>query len=396
MKELTPPVEKKSPLVIIFLTVFIDLLGFGIVMPVLPFYAEKYGATGMTVGLLLSSYSLMQLIFSSVWGNLSDRIGRRPVILVSLFGSTVSYLIFGLADTLSVLFISRIFAGIFGANISASQAYISDSTTPQNRAKGMGLIGAAFGLGFVLGPLFGGFSSTFGSRTAPLLAAVICGSNFIFAFFRLPESLKPENQRRRNALSVDNIKNVIASKNLSLLILVSFIVTTCFSIMEATFALFSEKKFGYSAMETGYMFGFVGILMAAVQGGGIGFLARKFGEKRLVVAGTGLMIFGLFLIPLAGTVFKLIPVLVLLSIGLGVNSPSLSSLISRNSDPTRIGGTMGVNQGMASLARILGPMIGGFFFDAGGINAPYFVSALILGSAFILALIFLKRSSDPL
>ncbi|HXN07670.1 MAG TPA: MFS transporter [Nitrospiria bacterium] len=383
--------EKKSPLVIIFLTVFIDLLGFGIVMPVLPFYAEKYGATGWTVGLLLSSYSLMQLIFSPFWGGLSDRIGRRPVILISLFGSTVSYLIFGLADTLPILFISRLFAGLFGGNISASQAYISDSTTPQNRARGMGLIGAAFGLGFVLGPLFGGFFSTFGPRTAPLLASAICGTNFLVAIFRLPESRKPDSRPRGNALKMENIRAVFSNRRLALLILISFVVTACFSIMEATFALFSERKFGYTAVETGYIFGFVGIVMAAIQGGAIGFLARKLGENRLIVLGTALMIGGLFLIPLAGTIFLLLPVLVILAIGLAVNNPSLTSLISRYSDPARVGGTMGVNQAMSSLARVVGPGIGGFVFDTRGINAPYFTSAIILGIALVLSVILLNQ-----
>ncbi|MBI1820467.1 MAG: MFS transporter [Nitrospirae bacterium] len=383
---------KKSPLVIIFVTVFIDLLGFGIVIPVLPFYAEKYGATGLTVGLLMSSYSFMQLIFSPIWGRISDLKGRRPIILMSLVGSSISYLIFGLADSLAVLFISRFFAGIFAANISTSQAYISDSTTAANRAKGMGLIGAAFGLGFVLGPLFGGYFSHFGYRIPAFLASAICGINFFFALFSLPETLKPEMIGEKRSLSLESIKKTFSFPLLGILVFLMFIITFSFSTLEATFALFAEQKYHFSSVETGYVFGFIGILMAIMQGGLIGHLVKKFGEKRLVVAGTFMMILGLILIPFAPNLYYLLVVLVVLSFGLGINNPSITSLISQHTDPHFVGATMGVSQAMGSLARILGPMSGGFVYDRYGIDTPYIFAGLTMGLAFIMAIVFLIKS----
>jgi DHA1 family tetracycline resistance protein-like MFS transporter len=385
---------KKSPLIIIFVTVLVDLLGFGIVIPITPFYAEKYGATGLAVGLLMSSYSLMQLIFSPIWGRISDRVGRRPIILMSLLGSTLSYLIFGLADSLAVLFISRFFAGIFGANISTSQAYISDSTTVENRAKGMGLIGAAFGLGFVLGPLFGGYFSQFGYRIPAYLASAICGLNFISAIFNLPESLKPgDSAAAERRLSLQGIKKTFSFQLLAILVILMFLITFAFANLEATFALFAEKKYQFGSVETGYIFGFLGILMAIMQGGLIGFLAKKFGEKRLLVAGTFLMIIGMTLIPYAPHFYFLIGVLVILALGVGMNNPSLTSLISQYSDPHQVGAVMGVSQAMGSLARILGPLFGGFVYDRYGIEYPYIGAGLFMVVAFGMAILFQKKSA---
>ena len=386
---------KKSPLVIIFLTVFIDLLGFGLVIPITPFYAEKYGATGLAVGLLMSSYSFMQLIFSPIWGRISDRVGRRPIILMSLLGSTLSYLIFGLADSLAVLFISRFFAGIFGANISTSQAYIADSTTVENRAKGMGMIGAAFGLGFVLGPLFGGYFSQFGYRLPAYIASAICGLNFISAIFNLPESFKPgDSSAAERRLSLQGIKKTFSFHLLGILVVLMFLITFAFSNLEATFALFAERKYQFGSVETGYIFGFLGILMAIMQGGLIGILAKKFGEKKLLVAGTFLMIIGMGFIPYAPHFYVLIGILVLLALGVGMNNPSLTSLISQYSDPHQVGAVMGVSQAMGSLARILGPLFGGYVYDHYGIEYPYIGAGLFMVVAFGMALLFLKKSTE--
>ncbi|MBI1823509.1 MAG: MFS transporter [Nitrospirae bacterium] len=385
---------KKSPLIIIFVTVFVDLLGFGIVIPITPFYAEKYGATALAVGLLMSSYSLMQLIFAPIWGRVSDRVGRRPIILMSLLGSTISYLIFGLADSLAVLFISRCFAGVFGANISTSQAYISDSTNAENRAKGMGLIGAAFGLGFVLGPLFGGYFSHYGYRIPAYLASVICGVNFFSALVNLPESRKPDRilARESRSLTLQGIKGTFSIHLLSILVILTFLITFAFSNLEATFALFAEKKYKFGSVETGYIFGFLGILMAVMQGGLIGRLAKKFGEKKLLVAGTILMLFGLVLIPFVPHFYLLVGVLVLLGFGVGINNPSLNSLISQYSDPHQVGTVMGVSQAMGSLARILGPMFGGYVYDRYGMEYPYVGAGIFMLVAIGMAVLFLNVS----
>jgi DHA1 family tetracycline resistance protein-like MFS transporter len=387
---------KKSPLVIIFITVFVDLLGFGIVIPITPFYAEKYGATALAVGLLMSSYSLMQLIFAPIWGSLSDRVGRRPIILLSLLGSTFSYLIFGLADSLAVMFISRCFAGVFAANISTSQAYISDSTNAENRAKGMGLIGAAFGMGFVLGPLFGGFFSHFGYRVPAYLASAICGINFVSAYLNLPESRIPGRvgETESRVLTFHGIKRTFSMNLLGILVILTFLITFAFSNLEATFALFAEKKYQFGSVETGYIFGFIGMLMAIIQGGLIGRLVKRFGEKKLLVAGTISMLFGMILIPFVPHFYLLIGVLVLLGFGVGVNNPSLNSLISQYSDPSQVGAVMGVSQAMGSLARILGPMFGGYVYDRYGIEYPYIGAGVFLGIAIGLAVLFMNFSSQ--
>jgi DHA1 family tetracycline resistance protein-like MFS transporter len=384
---------KKSPLLILFTTVFVDLLGFGIVIPISPYYAEKYGASGLEVGLLMSSYSLMQLIFSPFWGSLSDRIGRRPIILMSLLGSAISYLIFGLADSLSLLFISRLFAGIFGANISTSQAYISDATSAENRAKGMGLIGAAFGLGFVIGPFFGGFFSQFGYRVPALVASGICALNFLSALINLPETEKRETKPREETRKLGGIRSVFSAPILGTMVFLTFLITFAFSNLEATFALFAEKRYGFGSAETGYLFGYIGIIMAVIQGGVVGRLASRFGEKNLLVAGTVAMLAGFFLIPLVSDFYLLLAALALTGFGIGINNPSLNSLISKRSDPGAVGAVMGVSQSMGSLARILGPMCGGVLYDKLGTGYPYIGAGIVMAAAFVIASTMLKGIS---
>src|SRR5688572_20555634 len=231
-----------SPLVIIFVTVFIDLLGFGIIIPLLPFYAESFGASAFMIGLLATSFSLMQFLFSPIWGRWSDRIGRKPIILVGLMGSCLSYLGLALASSLTFLFLARIVGGIAGANIPTAQAYIADVTTPQNRAKGMGMVGAAFGLGFIFGPAIGGVLTRFGPQTPMWFASALCLANFIAAWFLLPES-RPADATSKNLGRMEAFRH--AAKNPTLLILLSlfFLVTLAFSGFESTFAIFSEAKF---------------------------------------------------------------------------------------------------------------------------------------------------------
>ncbi|HEX9756823.1 MAG TPA: MFS transporter [Nitrospiria bacterium] len=386
----------KSPLSVLFITVFVDLLGFGIVLPLAPFYAEFYGATGFHVGLLMMVYSLMQFLFAPFWGMLSDRVGRRPIILLSLAGSSVSYLIFGLAPSLFVLFLSRIFAGIFGASISTAQAYIADTTKPEDRAKGMGLIGAAFGLGFILGPAVGGFFSQFGYGVPAFIASAICFTNLLIAFIRLPESLTPERRGivpRGQRYHPKQFAKVFQNSNLGLVILLMFFATFSFANFEATFALFTERRFEFTSSEVGYLFAYVGLLVAIVQGGLVGRLAKMFGERVLVRVGMFLMVAGLGLIPYAQNLWILAIVLAFLAVGLGMNTPSLNSLITLYSDPTRHGGILGVSQSISSLARILGPAWGGFSFDRVGISSPYFTGGLVMLLAFLLSMLYLRKES---
>jgi len=378
----------RSRLVIIFITVFIDLVGFGIVLPLLPYYAESYGASALAVGLLSTSYSLMQFIFTPMWGRLSDRYGRRPLIMLSLAGSCLGFLIFGLAQNLVFLFIGRMVAGVAGAIIPTTSAYIADVTTPENRAKGMGLIGAAFGLGFIMGPAIGGLLAPYGYDKPALLASAMAGLNLVFAYFRLPESLTDDIRKRAAARRFDfrTLYDALRHPRIGLLLAMYFVVTFAFSNMEATFGLLNEHRYQLSARQTGYLFTFIGLLMSLMQGALVGRFVKLWGERWCIVLGTFTMIFGLGLLPFAPSMAAYCGVIALLSFGTGINNPSITGLLSRSSQVDEQGGIMGIAQSMASLGRIVGPIWGGYSFDAFGFRWPFLSAALLMGIAFLLSL----------
>ncbi len=383
---------KTSPLIVIFVTVFIDLLGFGIIIPLLPFYAETFGANALLIGLLSTSFSLMQFAFAPVWGRLSDRIGRRPVILLGLFGSFVSYLVFGLANSLVVLFASRIFAGIAGANIPTAQAVIADSTTIDNRAKGMGMIGAAFGLGFIFGPAIGGFLSRWGFSTPAFFASALSLANFVAAWFLLPETLSPAHRAGRPASGrLQAFGRALARPNLPLLLVIYFIVVAAFSNFEAMFALFAQNRFQFEAATIGYVFAFVGTVLVIVQGGLVGRVVRRVGERRVVPIAILLVAIGLGLLPLNHSVATLLATLAVMSVGMGFNNPSLVSLISQHSAAEDQGSILGVSQSLSSLARIIGPAWGGFAFDRFGPDVPYVSAAAVMAIAAVIAAVGLQK-----
>lgn len=376
--------QQKSPLVIIFVTVFIDLVGFGMILPVMPFYAESYGASAFEIGLLATSYSLMQFIFAPVWGRLSDRVGRRPIIIMSLFGSAVSLLLFGVARSLLLLFISRLFAGTFAANIPTAQAYIADVTTVENRARGMGLIGAAFGLGFIFGPSIGGLLSPYGYGTPSFVAAGLALVNCVSAFFLLPESRSRQmiftsaQHAHLSRFNMNNLKAALTHPLVRLFIVLFSLLTFSFANLEATFALLTERLFDYGARENGYLFTYIGIIAALVQGGLIGWLVKKFGEARLVTLGLSVLIIGFVTLPHTHHLPTLLLSIAAVAVGYGLASPSINSLISRNTNEDMQGGVLGMSQSFASLARVLGPAWGGWFFDAYGQASPYWSGATIL------------------
>jgi DHA1 family tetracycline resistance protein-like MFS transporter len=356
---------KRSPLLVIFITVFIDLVGFGIVIPVLPYYAERasFGATPREVGLLFASYSVMQLIFSPVLGRLSDKYGRRPILLISLMGTCLGFLILGFATTLTMLFIGRIIDGISGGNISTAQAYIADITTKENRAKGMGLIGAAFGLGFVFGPAIGGILSHWGMNVPFLFAGALAFANVILLYFMLPETVTPDHPARVSAASGRGWRQLIEAlrqPQLAFVLTIYFLSIVAFSIMTAVFSLFMMFRLGYDPWHSGWIFAFVGIISALVQGGLIGKLVKRFGEPTLVIAGALLFTVSLFLSPFVGPSLGLLGILsigALSSIGNALSAPSLTSLGSKSAGASEQGSVMGVMQSVASLARAVGPSI---------------------------------------
>jgi len=359
---------KRSPLLVIFITVFIDLVGFGIVIPVLPFYAEgtKFGATPREVGLLFASYSVMQLVFAPVLGRLSDKYGRRPVLLISLLGTSLGFLILGFATTLWMLFLGRIIDGISGGNISTAQAYIADVTTKEDRAKGMGLIGAAFGLGFVFGPAIGGVLSRWGINVPFLFAGTLAFANAILLYFTLPETVTPDHPARASAASGRGWGQLIASlKNprLGFVMTVYFLSIVAFSIMTAVFSLFMMFRLGYDAFHNGWVFAYVGIISAIIQGGLIGKLVKRFGEPALVIIGSLLFSASLFATPFIGPAIGLMGILLtgaVSSIGNALNAPSLSSLASKSASAGEQGGVLGAMQSVASLARAVGPSLAAF------------------------------------
>lgn len=429
-----PASPPKASLAIIFLTVFIDLIGFGMVIPLISTYGRHYGATGLELPILGSIYSLMQFFFSPLWGKLSDRIGRRPVILLSLVGSTVSYFIFGLAPSYSWLLASRALGGICAANISTAQAYIADITTPADRAKGMGLIGAAFGLGFTLGPPLGGIAATWSLALPGLIAGTICGLNALFAYFRLPESYSPllSSKQRTNAGPVglgeryfpspspspsqdalpqapqagkptvawspwENVKHIFALRHqqgdVTFYYLVFFGVTLAFTMLESTFSLLFQSKFHFATAQAGLKTGLVlmasGLVGALVQGWLIRKWVPRWGEVRLLMVGLLLNTVTLSVMPYLPSYESYFLIVLPLSLGTGLVNPALAALISRSAASNEQGSTLGMSQALSSLARCIGPFLGLLSFD----YAPSLPYGLAAGLTFFLWLLSVWKTA---
>ncbi len=379
--------KRQAQLGTVFLIVFIDLIGFGIVIPILPLYAEEFGPSPIVFGLLMASFSAMQFLFAPILGRLSDRVGRRPVLLVSLVGSAVGYLIFGFAGSLFMLFFSRIIDGISGGNISTAQAVIADITPPKERAKGMGMIGAAFGLGFILGPAVGGLLVQVRPWLPGVAAAVASLIAFAMVWAFLPETLDPESRReaRRHPLTIASLAEALAHPHVGACLLMVFFVIFAFSNFETTFAQFATNAHAFTRSSVYWLFVYAGVLGALVQGGLVRYLAPRYGEIRLVVVGTTVSCLALGIMPYVETRAVLMGVLALLALGQGIASPSLSSLTSTLVGADEVGGVMGVFQAMSSLGRILGPFWGEVVFGRLGFAWPYRTGSVFMLLAAIVA-----------
>jgi multidrug resistance protein len=394
---------KKPQLGIIFLTVFIDLVGFGIVLPLLPLYSKNFGASGWLIGLIAAIYSVMQFLFSPVWGRWSDRIGRRPLLLFSTVGAAVSYVIFALGagttglTALMIFLFSRALAGFCGANITVAQAYIADITPPEKRSKSMALIGIAFGLGFIFGPAIGGLSlHHFGLSGPGWAAAVLCAANFIGAWFLLPESLQPGSEHAKQRPHLAQWMHTLNHPQIGLLTGVFFLSTLCFTAFEVTIGLLVSKNFhldftkGPDAKTITWLFVYCGIIGVFVQGC-VGRLIKSMGEKGLIILSS--LLVGVSLAPLAfiHTWGLLLVALAVLSIGSNLTRAPVFGLISILAPHNEQGATMGVAQSAGSLARITGPIFAASLFDFHP-SWPYVASGVL---AFATALLTLRLAVPP-
>lgn len=374
-----------SPLGIVFTTVLIDLIGFGIVIPLMPLYAENFGASPTQIGLLTASFAFMQLLFAPVWGRLSDRVGRRPVILASLVGTAVASLTFGLAGALWLLFLARVLDGISGASYAAAQAYVADVTTPEERAHGMGLIGAAFGLGFVVGPALGALFAAVDARLPFFVAASLAAANFALAWRRLPESRKPDGAPSTYS-RIALLRSALARRRLAPLVWLSFVGTFGFVGMEATFALLGERRFDFGLVEIGLVFTFIGVVAAAVQGGLVRPVVRRFGEWPTLRAGLVMTAAALALLAVVEDLWALFPVLVLLALGSGLVFPTVTSLVSKRAPEGDQGGVLGLMASTGGLARVTSPVIATVLFEHVGVATPYVLGAALFGLCALYAL----------
>jgi DHA1 family tetracycline resistance protein-like MFS transporter len=360
-----------KPLILIFITVFIDLIGFGIVLPSLPYYVEgeAFRATPFDIGILFASYSLMQFIFSPILGSLSDRIGRRPILFLSMLGAGLGYLFIGFAFALWMVFAGRIISGITGGSISTAQAYIADVTTIENRAKGMGLFGATFGLGFIFGPAIGGILSRYGIHVPFLFAAALSFANAVLLYFILPETVNKNlfdaNKPRKNRFA--EIFESLRDARFGTLTAIYFFLVTSFSIMTYAFVLYTMNRFGFNPEQNGYIFAFIGVLAVIFQGGLFGKLVQRFGENPLMIIGCLMMTVSLFLIPFIGSetggLLALLATIALMAIGNSMAAPAVTSLASKVAGENEQGKALGVMQSGASLARAIGPAVGGILLN---------------------------------
>ncbi len=385
-------------LLMLFPVVFMDMIGFGFIIPLLPDYADKFGGTPTIVGLLMAVYAAGQFIAAPILGRLSDRFGRRPVFLLSIAGSLASMLVLAFARSLAVLFISRIVGGLAGGNFTVAQSYATDVTDEKNRARGLGLIGAAFGMGFIVGPLFGGVLVNFGFIVPPLAAAGLSAVNLLLVSVILPESLPPEKRggRKGRSFPLAGLRETLRREPVGDVLIVTFFYGLAFTMFEMIFSLFAQQRLGLSPQLRSYVLAYVGVLLALVQGGGIGLLTRRFDERKLTVFSAAVMAVSVGLWAFSPSLLYLLIVLAPLSVAAGIISTLLRSILTKAVPPDEVGGTLGLSSSLDSLNRVISPAIGGVMIGQIGTWAPGLLGAVLLAGVTVLIWVKLVRSRQAL
>lgn len=380
----------KKPMVVIFITVFIYLLGFGMILPVIPLLSKHYGATTFQVGLLLSIFSLMQFIFAPFWGKLSDKYGRRPILIYCLLGEALSYLILAQARSIEVLFLARMMTGFFGASISTASAYMSDITTAENRTKGMALIGVAFGLGFLFGPAIGGgltaLAQHYTTDQAVIVSfnaypvAVICILTFIFAYFNLEESRirKPIADEKSPKNQLRQILTLSQNPLLGKMMYIFGLTTLCMAMMESTLVLLMKDKFDWGIKEASFGFAYVGVCIVLTQGILVRRLTPLYGERAIIRLGLTFMALGFVFISVSSSLFSMAIAMTFLSMGNAFANPSLLGSISLMASADHQGSTLGATQSLSALGRVIGPAFGTLLFGSLSIDSPFWLASLFL------------------
>lgn len=375
---------KDKRLWIIFLIVFINMLGFGIILPLLPYYVESFGAGPITIGLIAATYSLFQLLSAPILGELSDKYGRRPILLFSIGGTALSFGLLGIANSIPLLFLARIIDGASGGNISTAQAYIADITTKENRTQGMGIMMAAFSLGMILGPAAGGLLSVYGYAVPALIAGVFALIATIFTYFFLPESvnvndaIKAVAKKRKKFFSFRDFYDALTHPEVGLFLTISFMMMLAFSLMQGTFALFSEHSLHLSAEQNGLIFAFMGLIGVIMQMFLLKPILKWLPERRAIVVSIISMAVALGLIAFSTNMVILFVAVTLLAFGNSVSGPVLAGLVSKKTPDNEQGNIAGMNQSVGSMARILGPVTGTFIYSQLGLRAPYLLATGIL------------------
>jgi predicted MFS family arabinose efflux permease len=377
----------RSRLAVIFLTVFIDLAGFGLILPILPFYAQRFGASGIGFGALVGVFSLMQFIATVLLGGLSDRIGRRPLLLTTILIAAVGYALFAFAPSYAWLFAARAIAGFAGGNISVAQAAIADVTSPAERSRGMGLIGAAFGLGFIVGPAVGGIAGHYGGpKAVGLVAVALCLVNLVSAYFLLDESLQVEHRGRRRIVDPAHLMRGLSDPAFRPVFLIFGIVPLAFSGYTVTLPLFAKRAFGWDAGNLGVFFTIVGVIAAVVQGGLFGRIQRITGDRLLIMLGTLGMAVAISAMPFVRQGAAIYPWVVLLASANSLAAPALTGMVSMLAGPAEQGAMLGAAQALSALGRFTGPLVFGQIFDRIGPEPAFLGAGLVMLVSWLVAL----------